>query len=268
MVVSTESVLAFQRDGVVVLRNVVSAEELRLLEKGMEYNLKHPGPLAGIASRDADPGRFFEDFCNWERIPEYKKFLFHSRLPQIAAQLLGSKQIRLYHDHTLVKESNTAQHTPWHQDQPYYNIEGQQNISFWIPMDRVPRESTLQFVSGSHRSGRWYLPRTFLSKEAKWFPEGSLPDLPTNIQDDTNSTVSSWAVEPGDAIAFHMLTLHGSAGTVGRRRAFSARYVGDDVRHAPRTWRTSPEFPAQLKADLPAGAELDHPLFPIVYNHG
>ena len=32
--------------------------------------------------------------------------------------------------------------TPWHQDQPYYNISGQQNCSFWIPVDPVGREST------------------------------------------------------------------------------------------------------------------------------
>jgi len=33
------------------------------------------------------------------------------------------------------------QPTPWHQDQPYYNIEGRQNVSFWIPVDPVSRAS-------------------------------------------------------------------------------------------------------------------------------
>jgi len=173
-----KTVRDFERDGVVVLRNVVSAGEMRLLGKGIERNLMDPGPLAGVASLDSDPGRFFEDFCNWGRIPEYKNFMFRSELPQIASRLLRSNRIRLYHDHVLVKETNTAQHTPWHQDQPYYNIEGQQNISFWIPIDPVPKECSLQFLPGSHKSGTWYLPRTFLTKEAQWFPEGSLPEVP------------------------------------------------------------------------------------------
>lgn len=265
--VSDETVFDFARDGVVVLRNVVSAEELRRLERGVAYNLAHPGPLAGVASTDADPGRFFEDFCSWERIPEYQDFVRHSRLPAIAAQLIQSQQIRLYHDHVLVKECNTVQHTAWHQDQPYYNIEGRQNVSFWVPLDFVPKESSLQFVLGSQQPGIWYLPRTFLSKQAKWFPEGSLPEVPDMSTDAAppGARIASWSVQPGDVLAFHMLTLHGSAGTVPRRRAYSVRYIGDDIRHAPRSWRTSPEFP-KLHDLLPAGAALDHPLFPVVYD--
>jgi ectoine hydroxylase-related dioxygenase (phytanoyl-CoA dioxygenase family) len=260
--VSDKEIQAFDEHGVILLRNVVSEEELRWLEEGIEHNLAHPGPLAGIASRDTDPGKFFEDFCNWDRIPQYKNFLFQSDLPRISAKLLRSRKIRLYHDHVLVKEANTKQPTPWHQDQPYYNITGNQTISFWIPIDPIPIEASLQFLAGSHKPGTWYMPRTFLTKEAKWFPEGSLPEVPVIDERD----IVSWDLQPGDAIAFHMLTLHGSPGTAARRRrVVSARYVGDNVRHAPRSWKTSPEFPPSVKDTLPPNAELDHPLFPIVY---
>jgi hypothetical protein len=67
--------------------------------------------------------------------------------------------------------------TPWHQDQPYYNVDGQQNCSMWLPVDPVGRESTLEFVAGSHR-GPWLMPRTFMDSQAKWFPEGTLQELP------------------------------------------------------------------------------------------
>jgi len=63
-----------------------------------------------------------------------------------------------------------------------------------------------------------------------------------------------------------MLSLHASSG-IGpgsRGRVFSARYVGDDARHAPRPWRTSPRF-AGLTERLPDGAELNDPLFPHVW---
>ena len=62
---------------------------------------------------------------------------------------------------------------------------------------------------------------------------------------------------------FHMLALHASAGTRQRRRVFSLRYLGDDVTHAPRRWKTSPDFPG-LAAALPAGAPMQHPLFPLI----
>jgi hypothetical protein len=49
-----------------------------------------------------------------------------------------------------------------------------------------------------------------------------------------------------------------------RRRAFSVRFLGDDAKHAPRPWKTSPDFPG-LADELPAGAPMDHPLFPVLW---
>ena len=78
--------------------------------------------------------------------------------------------------------------------------------------------------------------------------------------------ILGWALEPGDVVCFHMLALHASAGVDGdrRRRVFSVRFLGDDMRHAPRAWATSPEFPG-LAERLPAGAPLDDPLFPLLW---
>ena len=50
---------------------------------------------------------------------------------------MRSATVRLYHDHVLVKEPGTRTTTPWHQDQPYYNIDGRQNVSMWMPLDPV-----------------------------------------------------------------------------------------------------------------------------------
>lgn len=252
----------FSALGACVIRGALTADEVALLERGIEANLAAPGPLAAVASRADDPGRFFEDFCNWQRIPEYDSIMRHSALPRIAASLMQSETVRIYHDHLLVKEARTQQPTPWHQDQPYYNIDGRQNVSFWIPVDPVPRESTLEFLAGSH-TGTWFMPRTFMSQQAKWFPEGSLEELPDMSLPENQSRVIGWALEPGDCVAFHMLTLHASAGSATRRRVFSARYLGDDIVHAPRAWKTSPEF-VGLKETLAAGVPLAHALFPLV----
>ena len=87
---------------------------------------------------------------------------------------MATRQARFYHDHVLVKEGGTAQRTPWHQDQPYYNVDGH-GVSAWIAVDPVPAGGSLQLVAGTHR-GPWLMPRTFLRKEARWFPEGSLAE--------------------------------------------------------------------------------------------
>jgi len=178
---------------------------------------------------------------------------------------MGSTSARLYHDHMLVKEPGTRQPTPWHQDQPYYNIEGRMNCSLWIPVDPVARRSTLEFVEGSHL-GPWLMPRTFMDNQAKWFPEGSLADLPDIEARRDQYNILGWEVEPGDVVCFHMLTLHAAGGVDGsrRRRVFSVRFLGDDIVHAPRPWATSPDFPG-LADELPAGAPMIHSLFPVVW---
>ena len=263
--ITPEVVSAFRRDGAVPLRGLLDADDLVLLEAGVSENLAAPSPRAKIASNPDDPGQFFEDFCNWTRIAAYERFVRTSAAAAAAARLMGCETVRFYHDHLLVKTPGTRQRTPWHQDQPYYNIDGTQTVSLWIPIDPVSRASTLEFIAGSHL-GPWLMPTTFRDNQAKWFPEGALAPLPHIEADRAAFPILGWALEPGDALAFNMLTLHGSGGVPGegQRRAFSARFLGDDVRHAPRPWATSPEFPG-LAQDLPAGSVMDHPLFPVVW---
>jgi len=263
--VTPEQVEAFQRDGAVCLRQLLSPAEVQRLREGIDANLAHPSPRAKVASRPEDPGHFIEDFCCWEENAAYRELIFGSGLAAAAGLLTGSRRIRLYHDHMLTKEPGTRAPTPWHQDQPYYNVEGTQNCSFWIPVDPVRRHSTLEFVAGSHR-GPWLMPRSFMDHQARWFPEGSLQEMPDIEATREQRTILGWALEPGDVVAFHMLALHASGGVDGdrRRRVFSLRVLGDDMVHAPRAWATSPPFPG-LEQRLPAGATMDDPLFPLLW---
>jgi ectoine hydroxylase-related dioxygenase (phytanoyl-CoA dioxygenase family) len=259
------SIERFQRDGAMRIRQLFRPQEIAILRSGIDENLAHLSPRAKVASGADDPGHFVEDFCNWQDNAHYRRFIFESALAETAGRLMKSSTARLYHDHMLTKEPGTRQPTPWHQDQPYYNIEGRQNVSFWIPVDPVNRESTLEFVAGSHL-GPWLMPRSFMDAQARWFPEGSLADLP-NIEAARDSfPILGWELEPGDAVCFHMLALHAARGVSGsnRRRVFSVRFLGDDVTHAPRRWRTSPEFPG-LREELPAGAPMHHALFPELW---
>ncbi|CAI8713484.1 phytanoyl-CoA dioxygenase family protein [Pseudomonas sp. IT-P4] len=264
--VSDETVRAFQTDGAVCIRNAFTAQQISELTLGIEHNLAHPSPRAKVASSPTDPGWFFEDFCNWQENAYYRDFIFNSAIAPIAATLLNSLQVRLHHDHLLVKEPNTRQRTPWHQDQPYYNITGSDTVSFWIPVDPVPRESTLEFIAGSHK-GPWLMPRSFMDSQAKWFSEGTLGELPDIESHREDFPILGWTLSPGDMVCFNMLTLHASAGVGGhnRRRAFSVRVIGDDVRHAPRPWATSPDFPG-LKDALASGEPMEHELFPTLWH--
>jgi ectoine hydroxylase-related dioxygenase (phytanoyl-CoA dioxygenase family) len=265
-VISDDTVAQFQRDGATCIRQLFQPDELEELRAGIDSNLSAPSPRAKVASNANDPGYFIEDFCNWQDNAHYRRFIVESPLAEAAARLMRSASARLYHDHMLTKEPGTRQATPWHQDQPYYNIEGRQNVSFWIPVDPVSRGATLEFVAGSHL-GPWLMPRSFMDSQARWFPEGSLADLPDVEADRAAFPIVGWELQPGDLVCFHMLTLHAAGGTDTRRRVFSVRFLGDDITHAPRRWRTSPDFPG-LVDQLPAGAPMNHALFPVLWPAG
>ena len=254
----------FARDGVVCVRSALDAGQVAAAARGIDAVLARPGPHAQVASGADDPGAFTEDFCRWQEIPELEQLARHSRVPAIAAALMATPQVRFYHDHVLVKEGGTRQRTPWHQDQPYYNVDGR-GVSAWIPVDPVPEAGCLELVAGSHR-GPWLMPRTFLRGEARWFPEGTLAELPDIEADRGSFDIRRFALAPGDAIFFDFLAVHGAPGFPypGRRRVLSLRYLSAGARHAPRRWVTSPPFDG-LGAELAAGAPMDHPLFPVVW---
>jgi len=254
----------FWRDGAVCVRGAFASADIELARQAIDDNLASLSPLAKRASGTGD-GAFIEDFCSWQRLAAMERFVRTSPSARLAGELMGAQQVRLYHDHVLVKEAGTRQRTPWHQDLPYYNVDGRLNISMWMPVDPVPLDATLELIAGSHL-GPWFMPRSFLDDQAKWFPEGSLAELPAIDAEPERFTVLRWALEPGDAVFFHMLSLHGAPGFPGpgRRRVLSVRFCGDDMVHAPRSWQTSPPFPG-LVDELAAGAALEHPLFPLLW---
>ena len=254
----------YERDGAVCVRNAFNSDYVALAAAAIDANLENLSPLAKRASAD-DDGAFVEDFCNWSRNEAMEEFIRESPAAAIAGEITGSSSIRLYHDHVLVKEARTRQRTPWHQDQPYYNVDGTQNASMWLPVDAVARDSTLEFIAGTHL-GPWYMPRTFLDGHAPWFAPGTLSELPDFHASPDQWKVIGWELEPGDAVFFNMLTVHGAGGRPGaqKHRVLSVRFLGDDMVHAPRPWTTSPPFPG-LEDELETGAPLDHPLFPVLW---
>ena len=256
---------SFRSDGVVHLPGVF-AEWVELLRAGIDRNMREPGRYVREYQADGVAGYFFGDYCNWARIPEYREFVEHSPAAELAARLTGSTRIRFFHEHVLVKEPRTEARTPWHHDLPYYCVEGEQTVSFWTPLDPVPRATCLELLAGSHRWGRRFLPRKFSGVD--YAREGErlepIPDVDAHRGD---YEIRGYDMAPGDAIAFSFLTVHGAPGNeqpANRRRAFAHRWVGDDVRFARRGGEVSPPFP-EVHARLHDGDALDDPAFPLLW---
>lgn len=256
------SVAEFHEHGVTVIRGAF-ADWIETLRAGVKFNLENPGPSGRSYTGDDGGGRFLSDYCNWQRIPEYRDFIFNSPAARIGARLMQSDSVRLFHEHVLVKEAKAGVATPWHQDAPYYCVAGPKTVSLWIPLDDVPRERTLEFVAGSHRAGKLFQPQYFNGNPIN---EGdgldALPDIDGNR---AAYDIRGWAVAPGDAVAFDYRTIHGAPvnnSPSAQRRAFSLRLVGDGATFVRREgMATSPPFP---DVALAHGDDLDIAEFPML----
>ncbi|MGR3614976.1 MAG: phytanoyl-CoA dioxygenase family protein [Paracoccaceae bacterium] len=257
--ISQSDVETFQRDGVVVVRGLF-ADQVDLLRRGVAANMETPGPYASENKKTGESGRFFDDYCNWTRIPEFREAIETSPVAEVAAALMQSQSVQLFHDHVLVKEPGTSMETPWHQDGPYYFVEGQQTVSFWSPLDSV-REATLRCVAGSHRWEKEVLPTRWVNEKGFFADEGQYMAVPD--PDAEEMRVVEFEMEPGDAVAFNYKTLHGARGNTSdqRRRAFSLRLVGDDARYVERPGPTSPPYPGH---DMQPGQILRDDWFPFL----
>lgn len=253
---------SFHRDGAVLLKGLLTdwVDEIR---NGIEHNMQNPGPYAAENTTQADSGRFFDDYCNWQRIDAFARVACKSPLPEVAASLMQSNQVQLFHDHVLVKEPGTSKATPWHQDYPYYFVDGEQTVSFWCPVDDVD-EATLRLVAGSHRWEKLVLPVKWLNDDNFYSDTGDY--LPVPNPDDDKLPIVEWPMQAGDVVAFSYKSLHGARANVAtrRRRALSIRYVGDDARYITRPGRTSPPFPNHNMRD---GERLREDWFPVVFPH-
>ena len=261
---SGDTVEEFNRNGAVVLRGVFT-DWMDTLRNGVEQNLSEPGEFGKVYTTEGETGKFFGDYCNWQRIDSYRKFFFESAAGHIAAQLVDSSSVRIFHEHVLVKEPGTARKTPWHHDQPYYCVDGSKLCSLWIPLDPVDQSVCAEFICGSHLWNRSFLPTKFsgVSYDRPRENHEKLPDIDAHRDD---YDILSWELEPGDAIAFHFMTVHGAPENLSphRRRAFSARLLGDDAVYAIRSGEMSPPFPG-LEQRLKAGEAMDATEFPEIY---
>ena len=255
----------YHRSGVLLMKGILQ-EWIEELRRGVDANLENPGEFAKVYTGDDGDGYFFGDYCNWSRIQEYRNFLFKSPCASMAGQLMESNEVRLFHEHVLVKEPCTDKPTPWHHDQPYYCVDGEQVCSIWLPLEPVPKESGLEFVSGSHLHGKMYMPIKFLSKSNYDYTPGSYEPIPDIESERNKYELLSWDMEPGDCIVFHFKTLHSGRGNPNdslRRRAFSSRWIGDDAVFAERPGETSPPFP-ELSA-FKQNDPLHHSIFPVCW---
>lgn len=263
MIMETE-IEAFQQNGAVLLKGAFK-EYVEGARKAIEENIAKPSWRERTYRPDDGLSPFFQDYVVWNQFDGYRDLVANSPMAEMAATLMQSTTARIFHDHVLVKEPGNSTVTPWHQDQPYYLVEGEQTVSFWVPLDPVPRDRTIEYVAGSHKWGKNFRPTRF--DGTPLFENDPSEDVPDVDKERDALDILGWAVEPGDAVAFAFRTLHGAPAnqSPARRRVISLRWVGDDARFVQRPGPTSPAFP---DLDYTPDTPFEGPEFPVLYPNG
>ena len=150
---TADQIAAFRRDGFVKLKHVLSAEVLAHYGDIITAEVKRLNTMhLPIEKRDTYNKAFLQVGNIWTHNETVKEFCMSRRLARIAAELMGVKGVRMYHDQALYKEAGGGI-TPWHADQFYWPFAGDNCVTVWIPLQETPAElGPLAFGVGSHRS--------------------------------------------------------------------------------------------------------------------
>src|SRR5256885_10953004 len=149
-----DQIQSFRNNGHVLIPGVLNKEEVtyyrEVINNATYQNNKENRKLE---ERDTYGKAFLQVMNLWEVNEGVRKFTLAKRFAHIAAELLGVKNVRLYHDQALYKESGGG-FTPWHQDQYYWPLDTNNTITMWMPLIDISEElGMLTFASGSHHSG-------------------------------------------------------------------------------------------------------------------
>lgn len=256
----------YWNDGAVVVRGAVDAEWRERLAAAIERDIADPGPFDH--SYDVAGGRFHGNLRVWQNDPDFGDFCLHGPPVDLARQFVRADKLNLLYDQLFVKEAGANHPTRWHNDQPYWPVSGQDVISVWVALDHTTSENgRLEFVRGSHRWDRWFQPESFgPNSGASAYARNSEYETIPDIEADRDAyDIISWDVEPGDVYVFSAMTLHyasGNSSATSRRRGYTVRYCGDDVRYDPRVGTSEPV----LVEGLAPGDRLDSDQCPIVFS--
>jgi ectoine hydroxylase-related dioxygenase (phytanoyl-CoA dioxygenase family) len=255
------------RDGAAIIRGALPGAWIARMRKAIDAEMAAASPTAAEYGKAA--GRFYGDFFLWLRNRDFRDFALASPLPAIAAEAMRSVTVNLLYDQLFVKEPGSVERTPWHQDLPYWPVEGTQIVSIWVPFDAAtPENGVVTYVKGSHLLGRTFRPQAFDDRNAGAFAASPYEAMPDIEADPGHFKMLSWNVEPGDVLLHKGLTIHGAPGNrTGdrRRRALAVRYTGDDARYStrPGTFMEMDSVRAHVPAPgLADGAPMGGALFP------
>ncbi len=245
---------AYHEDGAVLLKSVFGEPWISDLRDSADRSF-------------SQSDNYFHRQRVWESDDACRDFCLNSSAPAIAASFMDSSKVNLLYDQVFAKSAGDPA-TPWHNDLPYWPVRNGRALTVWLALDRIGfNAGPLEFIAGSHLWEKWYQPFT-VEKDGSQadFYEGTetaFEPLPDFEAERTQHKIVCWEMEPGDAIVFDGMTVHGAKAnsSAGMRRGYAVRYTGDGM-----TYHSDGEVnPIIVNPHLKDGQSLDSDQYPAVH---
>lgn len=154
--ITQEHIDFYQENGFVQVDNVITPDELAELREYLDEALNSNANNSFQSDQEGAYYRVLNQRVNtWRDHAGMAKYTTHPRFAEIARQLTGSKGMRLFHDHALLKMPGDSKPTPWHQDLTYWPMEQTGALSIWIALDDVDENNgCMMFVPKSRAIGK------------------------------------------------------------------------------------------------------------------
>jgi ectoine hydroxylase-related dioxygenase (phytanoyl-CoA dioxygenase family) len=231
--ISTAQRDEFRDNGHLLVRGLLRASEIGAYRGQVAEAAKRQSREKQKAPERGIYGRSFGQLVNlWRADEGVRRLVFSKRLAQVAADLMGVSNVRIYHDHALFKEAG-GRATYWHQDQYYWPLDTADTVTVAMALvDQSIEMGMFVFASGSHKHGTIMDPK--LSSE----PDSSYRKY---IREHQFPLSCAAGMRAGDATWHYGNTIHHTTANLSdkRREMMTITYMADGARVA------RPVHPAQ-----------------------
>lgn len=248
----------YQQNRYIKLKQVLNEESLGYFNHVITDRVHQMNKVNTALQERTTYGKAFLQLFNlWREDELVRELVFSKRLAKLAADLMETEGVRIYHDQALFKEGGGGI-TPWHADQYYWPLETDKTVTIWIPLQATPLElGPLEFSAGSHQ--------LLEGRDLEISDESEMA-----IQQKLRVTDFKHVIEPFDAgeVSFHSGWVFHRAGaniTDQMRKVMTVIYMDKNMK------LKSPENENQINdwntwcPGAKVGEIIDTPINPVLY---
>jgi ectoine hydroxylase-related dioxygenase (phytanoyl-CoA dioxygenase family) len=253
-----ENINEFREKGHTLVKEVLTPDEIAtyrpiIVGAAERYNTEK----RKLQDRDTYGKAFLQIMNLWQDDEDARRFVLAKRMAKIAADLMGVKNVRLYHDQALFKEPGGGP-TPWHQDQYYWPIDTNNTVTMWMPLVDIDVDmGMLTFASNSYKNGAIFNHEISDESESAFDEYVKEKDFPIS---------RAKTMKAGDATWHRGFTIHNAPGNDSNkmREVMTIIYLADGARITPykNNWQKSDHD--KWLMSKPIGELIDSELNPLL----